>query len=210
MNTIIDQCQLYPGFPEIVGTTNTTVVYTSDWEQSLGTVDKLDQLAGTIYRAIERSLAIYEDLATSPDIVIILSTLVGPTDGNGWTSDAYEFMPFSPQGPCEILLYGNWAITALHGNEVEAEQVVAHEMYHCVQAERLGNGPNPSASVWVIEGSAEYFSNVVYPSANSEWSSVVNYHTDWPIYAHTGDYAYATDLIFQSLEQSRGITYINA
>jgi hypothetical protein len=47
-------------------------------------------------------------------------------------------MPASPLGPCEILLYGNWALEALHDNEQQAEQVIAHEMYHCVQAEVLG------------------------------------------------------------------------
>jgi hypothetical protein len=210
MNTDNEQCQLYPGFPEIIGSTNVTVVYTSRWEQSVGVLDKLDTLASSIHRAAENSLATYEDLATPPSIVIILTDLVGPSDGSGWTTVAYEFMPAGISGPCQIFLYGNWAIEALHGNEQQAEQVIAHEMYHCMQAEALGNGPSPSASGWVIEGSADYFSNVIYPSANAEWNDVVNYHPDWPIYDHTGANAYATDLFFQSLEQSRGIVYINS
>lgn len=203
-NTIADQCELYPGFPEIIGTVNVTVVYTTDWETRFQSVDKLSTLAGAIHRAAERSLAIYEDLATSPNIVIILTTLYGSTE------DAFEYMPTRPQGPCQVLLYGDWATGVLNGDEQEAEQTIAHEMYHCVQAERLGNGPNPNACVWLEEGSAEYFSNVVYPTVNSEWSDFKDYHPEWPIYDHTGDNAYATDLFFQSLEQSRGIVYINS
>jgi hypothetical protein len=110
MNTIPEQCQLYPSFPQIIGSTNVTVAYTANWEQTVDTLDKVDTLAGSIHRAAENSLAQYQGLATSPDIMIILTTLVGHTNA------AYEYMPAGLAGPCQVLLYGEWVKEALHGN----------------------------------------------------------------------------------------------
>jgi len=58
-------------------------------------------------------------------------------------------------------------------------QTVAHEMFHCFQ---VWNFPAQADATWKVqdwwgEGTAEYFSNVVYPGVNSEW--------DW-----TGTFSY--------------------
>jgi len=49
-------------------------------------------------------------------------------------------------------------------------QLMAHEMFHCFQAWNLNHqllGPG-NDSKWWSEGTAEYFSNVVYPAVNNE------------------------------------------
>jgi hypothetical protein len=52
----------------------------------------------------------------------------------------------------------------------EFKQVIAHEMFHCFQG---WNYPDHfdewSVQRWWGEGSADYFSNLVYPDANWEW-----------------------------------------
>jgi hypothetical protein len=49
-------------------------------------------------------------------------------------------------------------------------QDVAHEMFHCFQGNNLVDtaGANISAIAWWLEGTAEYWSNVVYPDVNEE------------------------------------------
>ncbi|HCM96865.1 MAG: hypothetical protein A2X25_05405 [Chloroflexi bacterium GWB2_49_20] len=61
-------------------------------------------------------------------------------------------------------------------NVQQAQQTLAHEMFHCYQSANLfaqGNNPNYDANRWWVEGSAEYFSNLVYPDTNYEhrWMS---------------------------------------
>lgn len=56
-------------------------------------------------------------------------------------------------------------------------QTIAHEMFHCFQ---VWNHPaladdNWSVQDWWGEGTAEYFSNVVYPTVNSEWRWMTNW-----------------------------------
>jgi hypothetical protein len=53
----------------------------------------------------------------------------------------------------------------------QTQQGVAHEMFHCYQYKNLSEqekNPNRTASDWWVEGSADYFSNVVYPAVNFE------------------------------------------
>jgi hypothetical protein len=56
-------------------------------------------------------------------------------------------------------------------------QTVAHEMFHCFQ---VWNSPALADDAWSVqdwwgEGTAEYFSNVVYPSVDDEW----RWMTEW-------------------------------
>jgi hypothetical protein len=55
--------------------------------------------------------------------------------------------------------------------QLQTEQAVAHEMFHCYEYKNLPeqvSGPASSATDWWVEGAAEYFSNVVYPGVNLE------------------------------------------
>ncbi|GAB4580369.1 MAG: hypothetical protein Fur0022_31090 [Anaerolineales bacterium] len=61
--------------------------------------------------------------------------------------------------------------SALNLDQSEMSQTIAHELFHCFQYTNLSaqeHGPDPSANKWWVEGSATYFSDVVYPGANAE------------------------------------------
>jgi hypothetical protein len=61
----------------------------------------------------------------------------------------------------------------------------------------------------VLEGSANYFSNAVFPGVNMEWDYDSDYHPSTPIYAQAGTDVYSTSLYFQALEKSRTRAYSN-
>lgn len=73
---------------------------------------------------------------------------------------------------CQILLYEkSWNTTSdkyfLH--------TVAHEAFHCVQFWLSAAKYSAAGSSWWVEGSAEFFANVVYPCENGEQPSVDNF-----------------------------------
>lgn len=54
-------------------------------------------------------------------------------------------------------------------NADQYQQAVAHEVFHCVQSWSFPNTKPYDTHKWWMEGSAEYFSNLVHPSANLEY-----------------------------------------
>jgi hypothetical protein len=54
-------------------------------------------------------------------------------------------------------------------NTDKYKQVVAHELFHCVQDYSFPNTKPYGTHSWWMEGSADYFSNLVYPQADLEW-----------------------------------------
>lgn len=52
------------------------------------------------------------------------------------------------------------------------KQIVAHEVFHCVQTWSFPNSKPYDTHKWWMEGSAEYFSNLVYPSTNLEYRKI--------------------------------------
>jgi hypothetical protein len=84
----------------------------------------------------------------------------------------------------------------------QMQQGVAHEMFHCYQYQNLSAQERSSAhneNDWWVEGSAEYFSNVVYPSANFEQRDmdILVSHID---YDNLFAWSYKAYLFFQYLE----------
>jgi hypothetical protein len=55
------------------------------------------------------------------------------------------------------------------------KQIVAHEMFHCVQDWSFPQTSPYKAHSWWLEGTADYFSNLVYPSANEEWNALLSF-----------------------------------
>jgi hypothetical protein len=84
----------------------------------------------------------------------------------------------------------------------EMQQGVAHEMFHCYQYRNLSaqeSGPQPAAVEWWVEGSAEYFSNVVYPSANFEQRDMGELYDD-VVEKNLLEWKYKAYIFFQYLE----------
>ncbi|KAL2066771.1 hypothetical protein VTL71DRAFT_2843 [Oculimacula yallundae] len=90
-----------------------------------------------------------------------------------------------------------------------ARQSLAHEAYHCAQYLAFKDNFN----MWVREGTADYFSNVVYPSVDYEWRmdnrSNRMYNPRIPIYADA-ERSYAMNLFFQSMAMTGGPSYVHS
>jgi hypothetical protein len=110
------------------------------------------------------------------------------------------------EGECLIVVYP-FALQVYSGTGLGIpgfKQTVAHEMFHCFQG---WNYPEQfdewAMQRWWGEGSAEYFSNLVYPTTNKEWTrrnSFAENSADVPVFAM----AYENTFFFQFLEDKIG------
>jgi hypothetical protein len=195
MSTINDQCYLSTDFPpQAIYGVSITIAYV----QGMYGNPFVSIYAGQIHQAILEALNVYEDLQASFAGVVVI--LTNRNDPNYPDAKADTYRPAN--GACQIRVYNNWIYDL---NDDEQLQAIAHEMYHCAQVTWAGN---PEAgSLWWVEGSADYFSNVVYPSTNYEWKHAAYFEPQDPIYAQ--NIIYCTDQFFQSLEQSKGASGIH-
>ncbi|EWY82085.1 hypothetical protein FOYG_14206 [Fusarium oxysporum NRRL 32931] len=190
--TVAGQCQMLEGYPKTIGNTKVSVIYTEDWSTSAKLVDSL------LHEAITESVAYYGSFATVPDLVIIL--------GAAASSDSLDASFPIPNGPCQIRSFEFWGAEQALKMDPKAMQGVAHEIYHCVQQEfNGGQTPPNSPSRWVVESSADYFSNLVFPRVNAEWRAAAYYDPGVPIWRNE----YNANIWFQSLEPSHDLTYIH-
>jgi hypothetical protein len=194
--TLNDKCRVLSGYPKTFGKANTkvTVTYTLNWSrQSSKTKTAVKPV---LEESLKKTIDLYQEFAKLPaHIVIILTTSV---QGQVTADTVY---PNEKVSPCQIKLYQRWT-TESTTNEARVLQALAHEIYHCVQGlSGLGNSLDPE---WVHDGSANYFSNLVFPDSNAEWPDKKHsghaYKPALPIYAHYGLDAYTTSIFFQSLE----------
>ncbi|WJG37098.1 uncharacterized protein FOBCDRAFT_148743, partial [Fusarium oxysporum Fo47] len=190
--TVAGQCQMLEGYPKTIGNTKVSVIYTEDWSNSAKLVDSL------LHEAITESVAYYGNFATVPDLVIIL--------GAAASSASLDASFPIPNGPCQIRSFEFWGAEQALKMDPKAMQGVAHEIYHCVQQEfNGGQTPPNSPSRWVVESSADYFSNLVFPRVNAEWRAAAYYDPGVPIWRNE----YNANIWFQSLEPSHDLTYIH-
>lgn len=84
------------------------------------------------------------------------------------------------------------------------QQMLAHEIFHCIQdtiwREKIIDTPK-RAHEWWSEGSAVWFSNLVYPKANQEFDYNDDYMGNSPLVLQKEDDSYGTYLFFQSFSQ---------
>lgn len=85
----------------------------------------------------------------------------------------------------------------------EQKQMLAHEIFHCIQDKlwldkKLGMG---KLDDWWSEGTAVWFSNLVYPSNNQEFAYNDFYNGDESLVEQSA-WPYSAYLFFQSLSQS--------
>jgi hypothetical protein len=195
--TINDQCATLPGYPMMVGGTNITVAYTQEWIKS--STSDINAAGPILSYSLSESIDIYGTFAKLPsDLVVILTT------DNNWPYSAATWYPIDKTPPCQIETWARWTDNT-NNDKPRALQVLAHEFYHCIQQLTIGRSGG-----WIIEGSASYFSNLVFPYVNAEWPGPeYNYNPSLPIYGQVKRDAYTTELFFQSLESSRGFLYIH-
>lgn len=149
-----------------------------------------------ITEAARESAARFATLGRLPNIGVHLIAKNHPR-----FPDAHaEALLWSDRSGCDIAVY-DYFISALNQgvlSEAVARQSIAHELFHCFGFYDLkGQG-------WWDEGAAEYFSNIVYPDANLEFTRNVAYQPFKAIFAQgsaqTGSLApYGVSIFFQAL-----------
>ncbi|KAH7142952.1 hypothetical protein B0J13DRAFT_503360 [Dactylonectria estremocensis] len=178
------QCQHFPGYPKTFGKTTVRVTYTTSWGKN---EHMQDEAAPVLLESITKSIDFYTKWFTFPtEIVIIL------TDGVDKDETADSSYPKFGVMPCQVRLYKKWT-KQLTTKKPRTLQAVAHELYHCIQTNMMGE--RTKAQDWIIEGSAGYFSNLVFPTANAEWEQ--RYKPDVPIFSNN---PYSGNGFFQSME----------
>lgn len=84
-------------------------------------------------------------------------------------------------------------------------QMLAHEIFHCVQdtlwSDKITDTPT-SVHQWWTEGSAVWFSNLVYPTYNQEFDYNDDYQGDKHLVLQSDENTYGTHLFFQSFSHS--------
>jgi hypothetical protein len=103
---------------------------------------------------------------------------------------------------CQVLMYPR----AMADGVAAMQQTVAHEVFHCFQLWNIPAHVESSyrtANRWWVEGSAEYFSNVVYPATNDEWEWVDVFDQKSALKALHA-MAYENTVFFQYLGSMRG------
>ncbi len=71
----------------------------------------------------------------------------------------------SSGGRCQIAIFPAFGNIA---DPEQAKQVIAHELFHCLQYRNYYEKTILRSGNWWAEGTAEFFSNVAYPTANAE------------------------------------------
>ncbi|MEM7802273.1 MAG: DUF6055 domain-containing protein, partial [Chloroflexota bacterium] len=144
--------------------------------------------------ATQESINTYEKWGTMPDFQMQFSPLSTP----GTTlADADPNTSL-----CHINVYGG----AFNQDPEDFQQTLAHEIFHCYQFFNYKGqvyGPSNNAEDWWLEGTAQYFSNVVYPAANDEYKYEDSFTEDSRIKSIT-KMDYETFLFFQFLGNTIG------
>lgn len=108
----------------------------------------------------------------------------------------------SEEESCPVIVY----IDAFKKQSPERQrQMLAHEIFHCIQdtmwREKIVNTPQ-RAHEWWSEGSAVWFSNLVYPSSNQEFDYNDDYMGNSPLVLQKEGNSYGSYLFFQSFSNS--------
>lgn len=149
-----------------------------------------------------------------PDITILVTDslpddadLVELEDGTSWrhSRTAADANPGSidSDGECPVRLFSVGPMGA-----ADIKSALAHELFHCVQFGSLSPAQISGAAPWWIEGSAEMFSNYVYPHGSSYFNREHDFHEDvvaqMPLYRMD----YTSVFIFLYHHQQNGIAQL--
>ncbi len=74
------------------------------------------------------------------------------------------------------------------------KQLIAHELFHVLQLTQMASQFQNPDSDWWVEGSADYFSGLVYPAINREFENAEAFDSDTVIFKQ----GYANTALFQS------------
>jgi hypothetical protein len=151
--------------------------------------------------ALTDSIAKYSGFGKIPAMTLIYTGLESE-DGPEVMATTYGQL-LNATHSCPVLVFKG--IKKYKMTEAFRKQTIAHEVFHCFQAANYREhmfGPggnvvplNKEYTGWWVEGTAEYFSNVVYPTANQEFEKMASYFQDSIIVEED---PYSTEAFFQS------------
>ncbi len=180
---------------EKIGGSDYRILYPFEWSTDASGGWGGGYLAPTV-DALKKSVGVYGPLGTMAPITIVFSQLeyAGPADG-----DERLIVADGGYEPCSVFISPRSLELSLdHYN-----QLIAHELFHCFQDFNFDLMAEDASNKWWVEGSAEYFSNVVYPAANLEWKLIGPFDTTSPNTPITS-YSYAACFFFQHLGNTLG------
>lgn len=187
-------CEEVPGVAHPAGSNKFRIFhFVEGWPDDLPHRNLIED----IQDAFNKAPPIFMKYGALPSIHIVITNEFVPNGVEyGAVASIYE-EPLQNQ-PCLVRIFQDflrpgWA-------REEARQVLAHEIFHCFQFKNrfLGEFIAPDRSNrWWVEGSAEFFSNLVYPRANEEFRHTRHYDTPIPLNAQSNPYT--TTLFFQAI-----------
>lgn len=162
-------CLLYASAPLSGG--EARVFYPKTWGQNAPQTT----MARYAMEAVLDSDAVYSRFGRMKSVNVVFTLLANPDN-----QKVLGMTPWNWNGDgntCPVILY---PAAILNGQAEGVEifkQTVAHELFHCFQAWNMPSHTpeNYSGTAWWVEGSAEYFSNLVYPAANDEWDRIADF-----------------------------------
>jgi len=179
-----------------VNGTNYSYFYPVDW------VDvKQKRYVDMAEEALNKSISTYRDLGLPRHTIVLIFI----PDALLLTSPDYSAATGSHNGraidpkTCVITVQEN----AWSESDVSFKFTIAHEVFHCEQLWTSERQFNATGGLWWLEGTAEYFANVVYPCSNEEqWAvSIFDEHSN-----HRGmlNFEYPNVVFFQYLANETG------
>lgn len=130
------------------------VYYPYYWQ---GDAEK-EGLVTAAFKGLTDSVVVYTDLGRMENINMMFSLLPDPK-----VPGTLAFQTYAPKGvTCPLTLLPDLSA----GKSDVFLQSIAHEVFHCFQD--WNSVTDGASNEWWIEGTAEYFSNVVYPDVNFE------------------------------------------
>lgn len=177
------------------------IYYPEGWAPSQPYRAYLDLAA----EAIRESVARYSAHGEMGPANLFFALLTAEEDTDPGQDLADAVADPAEDGSCQVVVYPDPLARGIDPGDFK--QLIAHEFFHCFEFDNLTaqeNGPHPKANEWWVEGAAEYFSNIVYPTNNIE-------HEWLPDFVRRSestslvDMKYETYLFFQFLENRQGI-----
>jgi hypothetical protein len=183
------ECTLYLT-EQVNGVTVNIAHYARDWVDTANTSTTL----ASIQASASDSINAYQKFTSVPDLTfnVVATNLDANTFASSWIPQVGT--------SCAISVYPN-ALTETGDNQ---KQIFAHEIYHCVQALMLSSpapdwdedGSQFAPYDWWLDGSADYMSNLVYPTNNFEYGWEESFDPSKRIFRQS----YAASIFFQWME----------
>ena len=153
---------------QVVDGTSVRLYYPSWWAADDSRRARLEP----IFQAASRAVHTYNAYGPDPlaPVTLVVTELAGTDPDTHQRNVDLHAMAVRGRAATPSCYVGVFpSLFDLH--EDQSQQALAHEMFHCYQYQNLSaqeRGPARDASDWWVEGSAEYFSNVVFPAVDYE------------------------------------------